>query len=151
MVACWNTARQPENATSIDDIPRNERDNNSWWYLHGELESLVGYDKAVVCNCKSGGFGKETIDWSEISGNEVLSVHSENTKMCMHINGIVDVEIEGIDKPCVGYFWTDREKSIYWKRKEYGFWNQRGLVCFKDDEESCAYADKLMREKPLIF
>ena len=43
--------------------------------------------------------------------------------------------VEGISKPCIGYFWVD---SL-----ERG----RGLVCYKDDLESIEYAKKKYQQK----
>ena len=39
-----NTLKLIVSNENLDDIPAEERDWNSWWYLHGELENLVGYD-----------------------------------------------------------------------------------------------------------
>ena len=124
----------------LEDIKADETGYSSWWYLHGELEYLVGYDKAVPINCKSTGNTVDTINWSSISGNKVTDVFDDTLRPAMHINGIIPVEIEGIDKPCVGYFWTTSEKPIYWKDKEYRYWEQRGLVCFADDKQACDFA-----------
>ena len=125
-----------------NEVPEEEMCHNSWWYLHGELEDLVGYDKAITTNCKSAGYSRDTIDWSEISGNIVNDVLKDRTRPVMYVNDIIPVAIEGVDKPCVGYFWTTDEHPIYWKGKEYPYWNQRGLVCFKDDKEACEFALK---------
>ena len=107
----------------------------------------MGYDKAITVNCKSAGYSMYTVDWSEISGDRVVSVFSDNLRSVMHVNGIIPVEVEGFDKPCVGYFWTTEEREVEWKGKKYPFWNQRGLVCFADDKEACEYAKKKYEEK----
>lgn len=136
---------------SEKEIPKDEMCHNSWWYLHGKLEELVGYDKAITTNCKSAGYSKETIDWSEIHGNEVKSVFEDKMIPVMYVNAIIPVEIEGIDKPCVGYFWTTDEYPIYWKEQSYPYWNQRGLVCFEDDKEACEFAlEKYLTKTTMI-
>lgn len=147
MIANWCYGDKPCDTRDWEDILDIERDNNSWWYLHGALESDVHYDKATVTNCFSGGFAKETIDWSEIRGNKVVSVRSEKPFYNMYVNGIVDVEIEGISKPCKGFFYTSEETKIIWKGKEYDHWKQKGLVCYADDTEACEYAKKKMEER----
>ena len=131
------------------EIPVDERDNNSWWYLHGQLESDVHFDKATAVNCKTAGYSRETINWKEICGDTVTKVE-KNGSMCIHrmyINGEVPVEIEGIDKACVGFFWTEDCEDVQWKNKKYPHWNQRGLVCYADDTEACEYAREKMNER----
>lgn len=147
LIADWRYGKKPEGTKNWEDIPNEEKDWNSWWYLHGKLEDYVGYDKATATNCKSGGFAKETINWGEIVGDRVTSICDELPTHKMCIDGIVDVEIEGINKPCVGYFWTACHKTIYWEEKAYEFWEQRGLVCFKSDTESCEYAKKMYEKQ----
>ena len=136
---------------SEKEIPEEEMCHNSWWYLHGNLQDEVGYDKAITTNCKSAGYSRETIDWSEISGNIVKKVRQDRTRPVMYVNGEIPVKVEGFDKPCTGFFWTEEERNIIWKGKEYPYWHQRGLVCFSDDEKACKYAKKLMVEKPKFF
>lgn len=151
MIANWRYGKKPEGTHDYEDIPEEELDHNSWWYLHGQLQSDVGFDKAVVINCMSGGFAKETIHFEEIRGNQVVSVFDERPWFNMHFEGEVDVEIEGIDKPCKGFFWIAGEKQVEWKGRKYDYWNQRGLVCYADDEWACNDAKKKMIEKPLVF
>lgn len=151
MIADWRFGDKPKETRDYEDIDPTERDNNSWWYLHGKLQSLVGFDKAIVTNCKSGKFAKETIYWTEIVGNRVINVASEYPHYQMHFNGEVDVEIEGIDKLCKGFFYVTNEHNIYYKDQEYLYWEQRGLVCFADDIEACKYARKKMNQKSQIL
>lgn len=146
-IVAWNVNGESFSKTKYEDVPKDERDNNSWWYLHGKLEDEVGFDKAFATNCKSAGYSKETLDWSSIKGNQVTEVFSETPRLCIYANGEIPVEVEGIDKPCIGFFWTTEEKEIFWKYKSYPYWSQRGLVCFADDEKACEYARKKMKEK----
>lgn len=134
-----------------DEIPADERDNNSWWYLHGQLESDCGYDKATAVNCKTAGYSVQTINYKEICDDIVTKVKDSLLIHRMHINGEVPVEIEGIAKKCIGFFWTiDRGKVVY-KNKKYPDWMQNGLVCYADDEEACKYARKKMQEIAYII
>lgn len=145
MIADWRLGNKPANTKDYGDIPEDERDNNSWWYLHGKLEGIVHYDKATVTNCKSGGFAKSTINWTEIHGNKVISIINEKpTIYRMYYNGVVDVEIEGIEKPCIGFFYTANERQVEYKGKLYDKWDQRGLVCLAEDEEGCKHAKEKM-------
>lgn len=132
----------------LENIPAEERDNNSWWYLHGDLTDITGYDKATTINCKSGGFSKDTINWSEITGDIVNSISEDIPTSQMCFTGVVDVEIEGIKEHCIGYFWTVNHRTIYWENKPYQYWEQRGLVCLKSDTKGCEYAKKKYEEKP---
>lgn len=147
MIADWRNNTKPEGTREYEDIPTEELDHNNDWYLHGELESFVQFDKAYVTNCLSGGFSKETINYAFISGDEVKEVSEYKPKHAMCVDGVVDVEIEGIDKPCIGYFWTDDYRTVYYQEKPYQVWRQRGLVCFADDEKGCEYAKQKLRER----
>lgn len=130
------------------EIPDDERDNNSWWYLHGQLEQDVNFDKATTVNCKSAGYSKETVNWREILGINVTVVDPRKENIYkMHVNGEVPVEIEGMSKPCIGFFWTTEREDIVWDGKKYPHWEQRGLVCYADDTEGCDYAREKMDER----
>ena len=134
-----------------DSIPRNERDNNNWWYLHGQLESDCGYDKAIAINCQTAGFSAKSIDFSEIQGNIVTEIHSEEPIQRMRFDGICKVEVKNVDKPCIGFFWTQRDRIVKYKDGLYEYWNQSGLVCYVDDEQSVEYAYKKYLEKSSIL
>lgn len=148
---CYNPNGKPENTRSYDEIPKEERDNNGWWYLDGELESYVCNDKAYVTNCQSGGFAIETINWSSISGSQVKTIKDPMIRTEMYFNGIANVEIEGIDKPCIGFFWTSEEQDVFWEGLPYPIWKQRGLVCFADDKLAIEYAKKKYEEKSMFL
>lgn len=127
LIADWRFNEEPKNSTPIENIPHEERDNNSFWYLHGKLEEFVGYDKAIAINCKTLGISKFSYLFGDFE---------------MHFTGIIPVKIEGIRKACIGYFWTDDFISDGEEA-----WNQRGLVCFKDDKDSCEYAESQYKNK----
>lgn len=123
LIADWRYGNKPSNTRDYEDIDPNEREYANFWYLHGKLEELVGYDKAAVTNLREGGFGKDSKEYGYM--------------MCF--DGIVPVEIEGIPDPCVGYFWITKYTDT---------WVQRGLVCLKSDLEGCEYAEHKYKEKP---
>ena len=87
-------------------------DRNSWWYLHGELEDLCHYDKAVVLNLSEfPEYQGDTLKWTSIIGNIAEMNKFEKNKQ-MKINDIIPVQVIGIDKPCIGYFWTTDERTV---------------------------------------
>ena len=94
------------------------------FYLHGELEEDLGYDICEIMN-----FGDLDVQYHKVT---------EDTTIVTIPDGIYDVEVIGIDKPCVGYFWNDSD-------------NQRGLICYKTDFEACEYAMEKFNERAKII
>ena len=119
-------------ADMIDNLPEDERDNAGFWYLHGELENKIGFDKAVISNCKTLGINKPYKYGEELTINK------------LYLKGIYHCEVEGIKEPCVGYFWTTDEVNEH-------SWTQRGLVCLKSDKKACEYAENKMNEKAYVL
>lgn len=95
------------------------------WYLHGKLMEEIGYDLAEFLNLKE--------DMVTITKDRYSEYHTACLK-----EGIYDVEVVGIDKPCIGYFWTSNRA---------GDPRTTGLVCFKDDKEACEYAAQKYAER----
>ena len=111
---------------------------------------MVGYDKAVII----GGLAKSDIrltpDWVSIDGSKITGLASEKLLEGVHLNGIYPIKIEDIEEPCIGYFWTTKERFVTWEDVGYSIWKQRGLVVLESDTESnenarIAYEEK--REK----
>ena len=109
------------------DQYKGNTDNCGFWYLHGELENKCGYDKAIITNCKELGLYRDTI------------IDKDKVEQKMYANGAYECKVEGIDEPCVGYFYTTNEHDKTWI--------QRGLVCLKSDKDACQYAQKAMKER----
>ena len=151
MIAMTYDGKPYNTNRTLDSIPDDEQDHNGWWYLHGELQSIVGYDKAVTTNCKTAGYSRATVDWIEITGNEVIEVRSEKPRWNICIDNIIPVKVDGIEDPCIGFFWTEKKRNVKWNGKEYPFWYQHGLVCLARDIESCEYARKRYDERPIIL
>lgn len=63
--------------------------SGSWWYLHGELQSRVGYDKGFITN--------------------ILPEEMNETCTDIALEGIYPIEVVGIPEPCIGYFWVTRQ------------------------------------------
>ena len=93
----------------------------NFFYLHGDLEQDLGYDKCEIMN-----FGDLDIIYHP-------ETYKDSTIITIS-DGIYDVKVVGIDKPCIGYFWNVNNQ-------------QRGLICYKTDFESCNYAMKKFNER----
>lgn len=90
------------------------------WYLHGQLYEDNDYDIGLaVLNLENSRF-------------------LPHGRRDLYVNGEVDVEVLGYDKPCKGFFYTVEGGDS---------WIQRGLVCYADDEEACKYARTKMEAK----
>lgn len=127
----------------IDSTPEEELDNNSWWYLHGELESETTYDKGHFINCKSAGYSVETIYWSTIYGDKVAEVRDENnlTIHKLKVDGEIPVEVVGFpNRPAIFVGFTTDFRWIYYKGVKYPYWNQRGYAVFADDTKALSDA-----------
>lgn len=86
----------------------------NYWYFHGKLEDDIGYDKGLIINSD---YIKHFGYWEEFV-NE----------------GIYDVEVIGINKPCIGYFWQANNRT-------------RGLVCYKDDQKAINHIKEKFNSK----
>ena len=84
----------------------------NWWYLHGKLESLIGFD--------CGMFAKLPY---ELMTSNVDEDHG--VVPATNLNGIYKVRVAGVNRPCLGVFWTINR---------FGKPVQRGLVCFAHDK-----------------
>jgi len=152
IIADWRYGVKPENSRNYEDIPQNEVCYNNWWYLHGELERIVHFDKGDITNADELGLTTKIIPWTHISGNQVLEIAKDIKEYTQsNLEGIYPVTVEGINQPCVGYFWTADHKTVYYKDKAYQYYTQRGLVCLVSDKDGCEYAERLMKEKPRIY
>lgn len=95
-----------------------------WTYLHGYIEEDLGYDIFEVTDTNS-----IAVDTEIIANTKVFGINFE---------GKIEVRCENVDKPCIGYFW----KSKFGANIE-----QRGLVCYADDADANAYAERCMNDK----
>ena len=82
-----------------------------FFYLHGELEQDLGYDKCEIMN-----LGDLDVQYHPLTDSD--------TTIITIPDGIYDVKVVDIDKPCIGYFWNINNQ-------------QRGLICYKTDFEAC--------------
>lgn len=118
----------------------------SWWYLHGKLEDILGYDKASVINAKEcPEYIRMIHGIDSLSGNKAIIPE-------LYINDIIECEVVGVEEPCIGYFWTTNEWATTISSEsgecfDNPHWDQRGLVCLKSDVEGCEYALKKYKEK----
>lgn len=127
---------------------REETDNNSWWYLHGQLEHEVGFDKGKFINCKSMNLSRETIDWKTIKGDTVTEVRENFTRYELYADGEFEVEVLGFpDRPAIFVAWVVEYGPVYYNNTPYPHWQQRGLVVFKDDKKALEYARESRRKR----
>ena len=96
---------------------------SSFWYLHGKLENITGYDKAVMLNAAE------------------LGIISNCNETC--INGIISVFIYNIIDPCIGYFWVEPG--------EPSFLIQRGYVCLLSDIEGRNWALEKLKANTVFY
>lgn len=90
------------------------------WYLHGQLYEDNDYDIGLaVLNLENSRF-------------------LPHGRRDLYVNGEVDVEVLGYDKPCKGFFYTVKRGDS---------WIQRGYVCYADDEKACNQAYAKMKDK----
>ena len=111
----------------LPKIPENTIISN-WWYLHGDLQTFIGYDKGIITN------------YDELPTSTKLCYFNGNEKYfnVMTIeDGVYNVKIKGINKSCIGFFWTTEDAIP----------RSRGLVCYKDDSIAMKYARSKYIEK----
>lgn len=127
-------------------VESNKYSHSGGWYLHGQLETEMGYDIAYFYDVPNE-LLKESADWHSITYNRG-ELRSDKKTMVPHINGVYECEVYGTDEPCLGYFWTTDEREI-----DFGngivkpVWHQCGLVVFSNDRDANAYARLKMSEK----
>ena len=113
-------------------------DNASWWYLHGELEMVEGYDKGVIYNMDEfPELQKDVITWNTIDG-DIAKVRRIERHKELFFTGIMPVEIYDNPEPATGFFWVEgkqKVKAVNLKGMitEFEIWKQKGLVVFDSD------------------
>lgn len=131
---------------------KNNLDNNSWWYIDGKLENLLGYDKGVIINMSEfPQYQGDTLFWTKIVGDKT-KVEKFIPKKEIKFTGIIEVEILGVSENCIGYFWITDERTIYAEDKDrnktsFQNWRQRGIVCLESDKEARTKASILFNRK----
>lgn len=154
------------NPVGIDKFPECVPSSN-YWYLHGQLETDVGFDLALF-----------TIDNKDLMCDQFIL--KKNNKIIKREEfyylpeRIYDVKVIGFDKPCKGYFWTqsfnlylpegihdiktiefNKPCKDYFCTKSFNLYKtdhlQRGLVVYADDKEANDYAYECFKEKSKII
>lgn len=101
---------------------------STWWYLHGDLQALIGFDRGIILNYGECLTSLKRVEYPDNKYFNVLFVE----------DGIYDVEVLGVSEPCIAYLWKDKNML-------------RGLVCLKRDIEGCKEAFEKYVTKPLIL
>jgi len=123
---------------SADDVPDRE-----WfpglWHFFGSVKEALGIDQGFVTNCEELGIASDKLDYESIENGEVTSIYSQYKRREMNFDGIADVEVEGVQKPCKGYFWTE-STTVRHGGKVFPMWDQYGLIVYADNEKDNAEA-----------
>lgn len=106
---------------------------SNWWFLHGKLEDEIEFDKGIILD-------NDSLKYLEYTDKDN---HKQYKEYYLE-DGIYDIKIIQLDKPCKGYFWTFFE--------EFGNIKgvvpmMHGLVCYADDKEANEYAYRRYTEK----
>ena len=105
-----------------------------WWYVHGELASVLGSDYCEPADIASCPYSLPGLDRGEPSG-------------MLHIDAVVPVRMEGTDRPCEGYFWTCGHTTEELDGKLAMSWDQGGMVVLADVEEDRESARKWYEDR----
>ena len=132
-----------EESKALDEkLDREIKEGRYFWnsfYLHGELENIIGYDLCVVVN-------EPELDLEE------YPVYHSPTRLVKHCllkdEGKFEVEVKGINEKCIGYFWkcfseNENKPGIYYHA------SQRGYICLERDREAVEQAAINYIEQPL--
>jgi hypothetical protein len=128
---------------SADDVPDREW-FPGYWRFYGSIREL-GIDQGFATNCEALGVAADKLDYESIENGEVTSIHSQYKRREMNFDGIVDVEVEGVQKPCKGYFWTE-SRTVRYGGKVFPMWDQHGLIVYADNEKDNAEASARRKE-----
>lgn len=101
---------------------------SNWWYLHGDLQALIGFDRGIILNYGEIPTLYKRVEYPDHKYFNVLFIE----------DGIYDAEVLGVSEPCIAYLWKDKNML-------------RGLVCLKRDIEGCKEAFEKYVNKPLIL
>lgn len=123
-------------------------------YAHGKLENLLGYDRLQVIVPED----IFSIDYIKFYPNANFGRKQFyfNLSPLMFLEGIYECNVLGVNKPCVGYFWTIEKEEL--NLTVYGNinltvskWRQKGLVLLPDDKENIEFANKHYLMKSVLI
>lgn len=132
-----------EESKALDEkLDREIKEGRYFWnsfYLHGELEYIVGYDLCVVVN-------ESDLDLEE------YPVYHTSTRLVKHCllkdEGKFEVEVKGINEKCVGYLWKEVSEDES-RSGIYRYASQRGYICLESDKEAVKQAHQVYLERAL--
>lgn len=121
----------------IANTPKEELDNNPWWALYGKLDKEAGCDWGVFINCKSAGYSRETVDYTDVEGIYVTKVKDENNPLIhrLYVDEEIPVKVFGFpNRPAIFVGYIVENPTLIYKGIKYPNWEQRGFIVFADDE-----------------
>ena len=121
--------------------------HNERWYLHGKIQEYIGgYDQGYFANVPQE-FVEDIPNWRSYCGGQVK--YEDGVKHYTHLNGIFRVNVLGIDKPCIGVFYTILNLPTWFihNGQVWRITDQRGYVCLEEDTEALEYALSKYNEK----
>lgn len=129
---------------SADDVPDSEW-FPGYWHFFGSIKEDLGIDQGFATNCEELGIASDKLDYESIENGEVTSIHSQYKRREMNFDGIIEVEVEGVQKPCKGYFWTE-STTVRHDGTVFPMWDQYGLIVYSDNEKDNAEASTRRKE-----
>lgn len=128
LIVCGINNPHKEKLFEEYNIEKNKRIYCPYIFLHGELETIVGYDQIEILNPS---------DFDIQEDHRIILADPVVTLYWLKETGIFDCKVIGVDKPCVAYIWATGNYIDYC----------RGFICLKSDKEAIQYAEKNYNEK----
>lgn len=110
--------------------------NYGGWYLHGDLLEDVRYDLATFVDLPDE-LTRTIPGFTSIYGNNVS--YTGKYERVPHLNGVFRVNVLGIDKPCIGIFWTLVRGKYKYNGQTWEHYRQSGLICYECDVDAIMY------------
>lgn len=115
--------------------------------LSDKVRRMFNTEYGVIANSVNLGFYKETIAWKAMTNNKVTEVFEKKPIKKMYLNGMMPVDILGLNDKCVGYFWTVKETTITYEGRQYPDWWQFAFICKADDAKTCSILRRAYEER----
>lgn len=105
-----------------------------WAYFHGQLYHDLG--------CDLEGHDQVDLKYCPVEYCKIAEL-KEGPVLMMNITGCIPVDVHGIEKPCIGFFWPVHIHTNHYV--------ERGLICYANDTEAIMFArDKLAKRARML-